>query len=72
MEASTLEFLKYAARLHDIGKIAIKDSILHKEGRLTSEEYEIVKAHPIESIKMIQPISTQLGKDAIEGILHHH
>lgn len=72
LEASTLEFLKYAARLHDIGKIAIRDSILHKEGRLTPEEYEIVKTHPIESIKMIQPIAVQLGKDAIDGILHHH
>ena len=72
LEGSALESLKYAARLHDIGKIAIADSILHKEGRLTPEEYDIVKKHPLESIKMIQPIAQQLGKDAIDGILHHH
>lgn len=72
IEESVLAFLKYAARLHDIGKIAIADSILHKEGKLTVEEYDIVKKHPVESVKMIQPIARQLGRDAIDGILHHH
>lgn len=41
-----LEQLYYCALLHDIGKIAIPDSILNKEGRLTDEEYELVKQHP--------------------------
>jgi HD-GYP domain-containing protein (c-di-GMP phosphodiesterase class II) len=72
LEAAQLEYLKFAARLHDIGKIAIKDEILHKEGKLTPEEYAKVKEHPIESVKMIQPIASQLGRDAIEAIMHHH
>jgi HD-GYP domain-containing protein (c-di-GMP phosphodiesterase class II) len=37
--------LEYAATLHDVGKIAVPDSILAKQERLTSEEYEIVKGH---------------------------
>jgi len=69
---SELEFLKYAARLHDIGKIAIRDNVLKKEGRLTQKEYEEIRTHPLESIKMIYPIVNQLGISAVEGILHHH
>lgn len=67
-----LQSLKYAARLHDIGKIAIKDAVLNKESKLTNSEYEEIKKHPQESAKMIQPIAKQLGPDVIDAILHHH
>jgi HD-GYP domain-containing protein (c-di-GMP phosphodiesterase class II) len=72
LDQSELESLKYAARLHDIGKIAIKDSILNKPARLTYEEYEEIKQHPTESVKMVQPIASELGEEALDGILHHH
>jgi len=72
LSKSKLQYLKYAARLHDIGKIAIKDSILNKEGSLTAKERAQIKTHPVEAIKMIQPIAPQLGADAIEGIVQHH
>jgi len=72
LNESELEFLKYAARLHDIGKIAMRDSVLNKEERLTAKEYEETKTHPLESIKMIYPIVNQLGISAVEAILHHH
>lgn len=39
------ELIKFASPMHDIGKIAINDSILHKRGKLTLEEYEIMKNH---------------------------
>lgn len=39
------ELIKFASPMHDIGKIAINDSILHKRGKLTLEEYEIMKSH---------------------------
>ena len=45
MEGRELEVIYYAAPLHDIGKIAIPDSILNKPGKLTSEEWEIMKNH---------------------------
>jgi len=41
-----LEEVKKAARLHDIGKIGIPDSILNKEGPLTDAEYELIRSHP--------------------------
>jgi HD-GYP domain-containing protein (c-di-GMP phosphodiesterase class II) len=44
------------ARLHDIGKIAIPDAILSKPGRLTAEEWAVMRTHPIESERLISAI----------------
>ena len=51
-----------SARLHDIGKIVVTDLILNKPGRLTTEEYEIMKKHTIEGEKLIDIIITQSGE----------
>ena len=45
-----------SARLHDIGKIAISDVILNKPGRLTNEEFEIMKTHAAEGVRIIDQI----------------
>ncbi|MBI5876741.1 MAG: diguanylate cyclase [Chloroflexi bacterium] len=45
LEAERLERLREAAFLHDIGKLAISEQILQKPGRLTSEEYTVIKTH---------------------------
>jgi putative nucleotidyltransferase with HDIG domain len=55
--ADKIELLKEAAMLHDIGKIGIKESILNKSGKLTEEEWETVRKHPIVGENIVRPIS---------------
>jgi putative nucleotidyltransferase with HDIG domain len=60
----------YACLLHDIGKVHIPDSILMKPGKLSKEEYEIIKSHPVvgaEAVKDVEGI-----KDFINVIRSHH
>jgi response regulator RpfG family c-di-GMP phosphodiesterase len=54
---------------HDVGKLAIPDSILNKPGPLTEEEYEEMKRHPELGVKIIKEIS--FLKAAAHAILHH-
>jgi HD-GYP domain-containing protein (c-di-GMP phosphodiesterase class II) len=65
-----LEQLQIAALLHDVGKIGIDDSILRKPGKLSEEEYTIMKMHPVFGANIMQPIR-QL-RDIIPGMKHHH
>ncbi|MEN6462510.1 MAG: HD domain-containing phosphohydrolase, partial [Syntrophomonas sp.] len=67
---SELDNLKLLAALHDIGKIAIPNSILDKPGKLSPEEWETIKNHP-EIGYRIALSSPELAPIA-EAILHHH
>jgi putative two-component system response regulator len=60
-----IDSLVSSARLHDIGKIAISDLILNKSGKLTDEEYEIMKTHTSEGEKVIDKIVSRTGEDQI-------
>lgn len=62
--------LKYAATLHDIGKIGIAGRVLNKPGTLTEEEYTHVKTHPHLGDSIIEPVEFLQGPRPI--ILHHH
>jgi len=59
-----------AAMLHDLGKIGIPDAILHKKGRLTDEEFAVIKEHEVLSAKILEPIKE--FREIIPYILHHH
>lgn len=65
-----LEELRYAALLHDIGKIRIRDHILHKPGRLTEEEFEEMKRHPEYGVEIMQPV--RAFQSILPYMLHHH
>jgi len=65
-----IEYIEYAAILHDIGKIGIEDRILGKEGGLTDEEYEKVKKHPVIGAKIIESI--EFLKKCSDTVLYHH
>jgi len=62
--------VQVAAALHDVGKIGINDEILRSPGHLTSEEYELMKQHPLKGAYIMSPVE-QL-KDMIPGMLYHH
>jgi putative nucleotidyltransferase with HDIG domain len=65
-----IENIEIAGLLHDIGKIGIDYNILTKQGKLTSEEYEIIKQHPTKGAQILDAIS--LETNIKEGILYHH
>jgi HD-GYP domain-containing protein (c-di-GMP phosphodiesterase class II) len=50
-------YLEFAALLHDIGKLAIDENLLKKPGKLTPEEFEIVKKHPEIGYKILAPVT---------------
>lgn len=70
LKYNELNELRLLAILHDIGKISISDSIILKPGRLTSEEWEIIKKHPEVGYRLAKS-SRDLGQIA-NGILYHH
>jgi len=53
-----------SARLHDMGKINILDTILNKPGKLDDNEFDMIKTHPIEGVKLIDRIISQTGEEA--------
>ncbi|MBI5189370.1 MAG: GAF domain-containing protein [Nitrospirae bacterium] len=64
------EDLQIAALLHDIGKIGIPEAILHKKGRLTSDEYTKIKTHIEEADNILR--HTFYLDDSREIVRHHH
>lgn len=72
--------LKQAAPLHDIGKIAVSDLILNKNGKLTDEEFAIMKSHTTEGGKILKKIVEDAGdtfdanylNESIEMASFHH
>jgi putative two-component system response regulator len=64
----TMSLLLPSAQLHDVGKIAVSDLILNKPGKLTDEEFELIKKHCVEGEKIIDRI---IGKTKDDGFLLH-
>jgi len=64
--------LEVAAELHDIGKLGIPDNILNKPTKLSQEEYEKIKSHPIEGKKILEPLKNWLKENIISGVVQHH
>jgi putative two-component system response regulator len=58
-----IEKLVFSSRLHDMGKITILDTILNKPGKLSDEEYEKVKFHTSEGVRIIDKMIKQTGEE---------
>lgn len=64
------QFMEWAGLLHDVGKIGIPEEILCKPGKLTAEEFEIIKQHPWMGYEILKPIASL--KLILDGVLYHH
>lgn len=64
-----VDTVRVAGYLHDLGKLGVKDSVLLKKDRLTDEEFEQIKAHPVIGEEIIRPIGF-LPEE--RGVIRHH
>lgn len=58
LDSESLKILETAAMIHDIGKIGVPESILNKPGKLTPEEFEVIKSHPIIGEEICMPLNS--------------
>ena len=66
-----LEHLEMSALLHDFGKVGVPDKVLLKQGRLSLEEFEIIRSHPTIGEKLLSNIK-MMPKEVIDGVVCHH
>ncbi|MDO4276726.1 MAG: response regulator [Eubacteriales bacterium] len=76
VEESELQVIADAAVMHDVGKIAIPDNILNKPGRLTLEEFEIMKTHSLRGCELLDSVpkmrENPIYEYAYDICRHHH
>ncbi|MBI5555630.1 MAG: HD domain-containing protein [Elusimicrobia bacterium] len=70
LPAESIEVVRCAANLHDIGKIGIKETILKKAKKLTADEYSHIKNHPFMGAQILKPIKSL--QEVIPIVYHHH
>lgn len=70
LDADAMDKLRISALLHDVGKIGVDDNVLKKPGKLTDEEFALMKQHPVKGANIMRPVA-QL-KDMLPGIELHH
>jgi putative nucleotidyltransferase with HDIG domain len=70
MAPDMVEVVRRGAMLHDLGKLSIMDTILRKPDRLTTEEFTIIKSHPVVGAKILEPLRF-LARE-ICAVRHHH
>ena len=77
LTAADISLISTASALHDIGKIGIDDKILNKPGRLTEDEFEVIKTHTLSGGEIIEKTLTDIESEsylkvAQEMALYHH
>lgn len=71
LSREVLRELGVSGMLHDIGKTAVPEQILNKPGKLTHDEFEIMKTHSAKGRAMLFRVGS-LSRDILDGVLHHH
>lgn len=72
MTKKEAELIKNASPLHDIGKVALADNILLKPGKLTPEEFEIMKSHTVYGGRILEGAHSKILQIAHKMSLYHH
>ena len=70
LDEATLRTLQAAALLHDVGKIGVPDRILRKPGKLTDEEFEAIRHHPMMGAVIVGAVAGL--EDTLDAVRHHH
>jgi len=70
LSTEDLDRLRISALLHDVGKIGVEDRVLKKPGKLTDEEFDLMKQHTVKGANIMRPVA-QL-RDVLPGIELHH
>ncbi|MGE3805272.1 MAG: HD domain-containing phosphohydrolase [Gemmataceae bacterium] len=70
LDRTTRKRLSLAAKLHDIGKIGVPESILNKPGLLSEEEFNVVKSHPVIGERILAPVIR--NREVLAAIRGHH
>jgi HD-GYP domain-containing protein (c-di-GMP phosphodiesterase class II) len=66
-----LRLLGFAGLFHDLGKARMPEEVLNKPGKLTEEEFAVMKRHPAEGFLMMRQ-DTRIGPEVLRGVLEHH
>lgn len=72
MSEEEAELLRIASPMHDIGKVAIPDEVLKKPGKLTAEEYEIMKSHTVIGYNLLKNSRRRILRTAAIVAAQHH
>jgi putative nucleotidyltransferase with HDIG domain len=70
LPGDTLERLRIAGTLHDLGKVAIPTEILVKPGKLSDHEFSIIKSHPLTGYEILEPL--EFAQQTAQIVLQHH
>ncbi len=70
MPARQVSSVRWAGRLHDLGKVVVDNAILHKEGPLDDREWKLMRSHPNVAAELLEPLS--LTRNLSPAIRYHH
>ena len=66
------DVIHVAGHLHDIGKIGVPDSVLRKQGPLTTAEWSSIRQHPESGAAILRPVQELNSLGVVDMVLHHH
>ena len=72
LDADSRAVVELSGLLHDVGKIGVPDAILNKPGKLTDEEFNQMRLHPLHGARILANIQSQRVVNILPGVKYHH